>query len=276
MDERGQNWATQVAELLDQARRHRQTLDAGQTLGPLTMTEAYAAQRALTGRRLARGEKVIGWKLGYTSAAMRAQMGVDQPNFGPLTDAMLLPSGAAVADDLVQPRVEPEIALRFARPLSALDGPVGRDDVLAAVDVALAALEVVHSTWTDYRFTVEHNTADGSSAAQVVLGGVLETEALDAVEVDLELDGVPTGHGRGSDASGHPADGVCWLLDQLALDGRGLEAGDVVITGGLTRAAPLAPGGRILARFTGGGMPSPVEVAVRRVGGPRRPSPGRG
>lgn len=264
MGERGPDWARQVAEVLDGARRHRHTLDAERTLGALSMLEAYEVQRALTGRRVARGERVIGWKLGYTSVAMRAQMAVDRPNFGPLTDAMLLPSGAPVADDLVQPRVEPEIALHFARPLSAVEGPVGRGDVLAAVDAALAALEVVHSTWTDYRFTVEHNTADGSSAAQVVLGGELATDVLEAVEVDLVVDGVPAGHGRGSDASGHPADGVVWLLDQLALEGGGLAAGDVVITGGLTRAAPLLPGGRVTATFVGAHLPAPVEVTVCR------------
>jgi 2-keto-4-pentenoate hydratase len=241
-------------------------LDAAETLGPLSLVDAYRVQAQLTRRRLARGERRIGWKLGYTSAVMRSQMGVAEPNHGPLTDAMLLPDDAEVSTELVQPRVEPEIALRFARPLSAEDGPVGRDEVLAAAESAYASLEVVHSTWADYRFTLEQNTADGSSAGQVVLGPRLRTNALDAVEVELSVDGRPAGRGRGSDAAGHPADAVAWLLASLAPDGLGLQAGDVVITGGLTAAAPLQPGSLISALFQGPVLDQPERVTVRRAG----------
>lgn len=258
-----------AAEVIWQAREARVTLDAAATLGPLSVTEAYRIQAGLTRRRLLRGERRAGWKLGYTSAAMRAQMGVAEPNYGPLTDAMLLTDGAAVSEVLVQPRVEPEIALRFARPLSGPAGAVGRDDVLAAADGAFACLEVVHSTWTGYRFTLAQNTADGSSAAQVVLGPELHTDQLEDIEVHLSVDGETAGRGRGSDASGHPADGVVWLLAQLAQDGLGLLPGDIVITGGLTAAAPLPAGGRISARFDGPLRDGPVEVSVRRDSGSR-------
>lgn len=256
--------AGDAASVIWAARREGRLLDPTSVLGDLTMDEAYVVQGALTDRRIAGGERIVGWKLGYTSAAMREQMGVAEPNFGPLTDAMVLASGAVVDDTLVQPRVEPEIALRFARPLSAVEGPRSRCDVLDAVGSAVACLEVVHSTWHDYRFTIAHNTADGSSAAQVVLGEVLIADDLATVEVELSVDGVPVGRGRGADASGHPADGVVWLLDRLAERGLGLRAGDIVITGGLTRAVPLAPGGVVAARYTGGGLASPVTVAVRR------------
>lgn len=246
------------------ARRSGQLLDPQVVLGAITIDEAYAVQALLTQRRLADGERRAGWKLGYTSRAMRQQMGVGEPNFGPLTDAMLLRDGDAVSDLLVQPRVEPEIALRLARPLSAVDANVERGDVLDAVGEAVACLEIVHSTWRDYRFTLEHNTADGSSAAQVVLGAALDADDLAAVEVELTVDGVTSGVGRGADASGHPADGVLWLLDKLALAGDGLHAGDVVITGGLTRAASLVPGGSASARYSGGGLGQPVTIAVHR------------
>jgi len=61
---------------------------------PLPLADAYRVQDQVTALRLAAGERVAGWKLGYTSAVMRAQMGVEAPNFGPLTDAMLLGSPA--------------------------------------------------------------------------------------------------------------------------------------------------------------------------------------
>lgn len=236
------------AERILAAHAARATLDPISTRGPLGLDDAYAVQALVTGARLARGERVVGWKLGYTSLVMREQMGVDAPNFGPLTDAMLVADGAAVPASMTQPRVEPEVALRFAT-----DVPAGADRtaVLAAVASAHAALEVVDSVWTDYRFTLEDNTADGSSAAGVVLGPELPIDRIADVEVTLLVDGTPSGNGRGSDASGHPADGVVWLVEQLATRGEKLRAGDVVITGGLTRAAALEPGTTIEAVFDG-------------------------
>lgn len=214
---------------------------------PLSLAAAYAIQRALTAIRLSEGERVVGWKLGYTSQAMRVQMGVEAPNYGPLTDAMLLTDGANLGDRATQPRAEPEIAIRLARDLS---GPVDLATVLAAVDCAFASLEVVDSVYTDYRFTLEDNTADGSSAAFVVLGSELASyDRLDEVAVRLERNGVPVASAFGAAASGHPLAGVAWLSDQVGAAGGTLAAGQLIITGGLTAAVPLQPGDCVRAVF---------------------------
>lgn len=246
----------EAARILD-AHARRVTLAPISGSVVLTLDQAYAIQALVTQARLDRGERVVGWKLGYTSLAMREQMGIDAPNFGPLTDAMLLPDGGQVPDTLTQPRVEPEVALRLA-----WDIPAGadRDGVLACVASAHASLEIVDSVWTDYRFRLPDNTADGSSAAAVVLGPTLALAQLQSVEVTLWADGIAVGQGRGSDASGHPAEGVVWLAARLAERGQRLRAGDVIITGGLTRAEPLHPGACLRASFTPGG----AEVTVRR------------
>jgi 2-keto-4-pentenoate hydratase len=248
-----ERWAAELAD----ARR------AGESHAPITSTvdlslaDAYAIQRAGTAMRLSRGERVVGWKLGYTSLAMRVQMGIDEPNFGPLTDAMLVRSGDAVSEVLMQPRVEPEIGLRFARPLTGAETVA---DVLAAVEDAFAVLEVVDSVYPGYRFRLEDNTADGSSAAQVVVGPVLRRrESLDEVSVTMRHNGAEVGSATGAAASGHPAAGVVWLVRQLAMTGRRIEAGDIVITGGLTHAVPLAPGDRVVAAFDG-----ETDVATHR------------
>jgi 2-keto-4-pentenoate hydratase len=103
----------QLAEAIWSARQAGRTLDAEATIGSPDLATAYAIQRALLALRIAAGERVVGWKLGYTSEVMRRQMGIDRPNIGPLTDWMLLGSGDAVRERLVQPRVEPEIGLRL-------------------------------------------------------------------------------------------------------------------------------------------------------------------
>ena len=177
------------------AHDHRITLDPISDRLSVTMDDAYAIQSIVTAARLARGERVVGWKLGYTSVAMREQMGVAEANHGPLTDAMLIADGADVAGRFTQPRVEPEVALQFGR-----DVPAGADRaaVLDSVASAHAALEVVDSVWTNYRFRIEDNTADGSSAAGVVLGPQLRLDRIADVRVSLLIDGgvVGIGHGR--------------------------------------------------------------------------------
>ncbi|HXV93373.1 MAG TPA: fumarylacetoacetate hydrolase family protein [Pseudonocardia sp.] len=225
--------ARALAAEIDAAHRERRLLDAAGRA--LDLETAYAAQRELTALRTARGARRIGWKLGYTSEAMRAQMGVAEPNAGPLLDSMLVPDGGRVPEALVHPRVEPEIALRV--------GPDG------APEAALAALEIVDSVWRDYRFTLETNTADGSSAAGVVLGPELPLDGLDTLPVELRHNGTPAGMATGAAAMGHPRSAFDWLAGRLAQWGERLEPGDVVITGGLTVAVALEPGDAVEAAF---------------------------
>jgi len=247
------------------ARALRQARQAGRTLDTLlsdslsfSLDDAYRVQDQVTALRLASGERRAGWKLGYTSAVMRAQMGIDAPNFGPLTDAMLLSSPALLPGIALQPRVEPEIGLRLARRLTA---PCSVDEALDACDGALACLEIVDSVWAGYRFTIEDNTADGSSAAWVAVGSSLPLYDLPSLPVALSVDGEVAERATGAAAGGHPAAGLAWLAGQLAARGLALEPGDLVITGGLTSARPLQAGSRISAAFGVGGA---VTVEVSR------------
>jgi 2-keto-4-pentenoate hydratase len=267
--------AAEVAELarhLLTARRSGRTIPALTQSRPLRLDDAYRIQAELVAARLAAGERRIGWKLGYTSRAMREQMGVDAPNFGPLTDAMLLPDGGRVPSTALQPRVEPEIAVVLGPGVDALTDtvarqgvpPAGRADepwllpaVAEAVDALYAALEVVDSVWTGYQFRLEDNTADGSSAAWFVLGPQLPTEHPESVRVELESASSPLQSGTGADADGHPLRGVAWLAARLHERGDRLQVGDIVITGGLTRAVPLD--GQVRARFS---SPSGERVEV--------------
>ena len=214
-------------------------------------TTAYAVQRQLVEDRLARGERVVGWKVGYASAVMREQMGVDEPNLGPLTDAMLLADGDRLPHAGLHPRVEPEIAV-------VLDGDVPAGTVLSPADLPVRelrlALEVVDSAWQDYRFAIGDNTADSSSAAFGVLGPVLVPgTAWGDLAVELLLDGEVVATGFADAAMGDPVASAAWLAGALAAAGyaRGLRAGDVVLTGGLTRAMPLLPGAVVSARAGG-------------------------
>jgi 2-keto-4-pentenoate hydratase len=253
------------AAVLAAARRDRVGCEPISSSVDLTIDDAYAIQHAGVALRLARGENVVGWKLGYTSLAMRTQMGIDEPNFGPLTDAMLVANDGVAGVALIQPRVEPEIGLRFSRSLSA---DADLEEVLESVGEVFGCLEIVDSVYPGYRFRLEDNTADGSSAAGVVIGPAIDgIERLEDIAVVFRHNGVECGSATGRAASGHPALGVVWLVHRLALQGRRVEAGHIVITGGLTRAVPLDAGDRVEAVFD-----DLIRVAVHRAS----PQEGRG
>jgi 2-keto-4-pentenoate hydratase len=223
----------ELAATIDSAHRERRLLDAAaQPL--LGLAAAYAVQRELTALRTSRGANRIGIKLGYTSRAMREQMGIDEPNHGPLLDTMRITDGR-VPETLVQPRIEPEIALVLGPDLA----PVA----------ARAALEVVDSVWQDYRFSLELNTADGSSAAGVALGPPLAFDGLAALPVRLFRNGATVAEGTGAAAMGDPLRALDWLRRALSAVPEALRPGDVVITGGLTAAIPIQPGDVVEAVF---------------------------
>ncbi len=210
--------------------------------------------------RLVSGGGVGGWKLGYTSDAMREQMGISEPNFGPLARAMILDPGTRIGADrhpVMQPRVEPEIAAVIGREIPAHADVAA---VRACVRSWNLALEVVDSVWQDYRFDWHLNTADGSSAAYVLLGPSLTGAGtrLTDLRVDLRRNGELVGSGRGDAAMGDPAVALNWLVGRLAERGLALRPRDVVITGGITPAVPLLPGDRIEA------MAGEVSVRVLR------------
>jgi 2-keto-4-pentenoate hydratase len=222
---------------------------------------AYAVQEAGVRLLVADGERPIGFKLGLTSRAKQAQMGVAEPLYGELTDAMLLDIGEPlVAADHIQPRVEPEIAFLVGTDLAG--ERVGTTQVLAATAAVAPAIEVIDSRYAGYSFTLPDVIADNASAARLVLGGVRRTA--DGIDLRLlgcvlERNGRVVSTAAGAASLGHPAAAVAWLVRALARRGRGLAAGDVVLSGALTEALPVAPGDVVVARL---GRLGTVELPI--------------
>ena len=191
------------------------------------------------------GETLIGAKLGFTSRAMRVAMGVDRPNFGWLTDAMVIGDGRAPLDALIHPKVEPEIALVLGEELKA---PVGAADVLAAVRWAVPALEIVDSRYRDFRFRSNDNIADNSSAAMVVLGSPAPVRGIDLARVGVvvSVNGEMRFTAAGAAAYDHPAAAAAWMINTCE---QALPKGSVIITGGLTSPVDLVPSTAVIAEF---------------------------
>lgn len=219
----------------------------------LDLDTAYAIQDEMVCRRVeSEGETIVGVKLGLTSRAKQRRMNVDSPLTAWLTDAMALPAGAPVpVEELIHPRVEPEIVFVLGRRLT---GPgVTAATALAAVERVYAGLEVIDSRYTDFRFTLPDVVADNASAARFILGGVgLPPEELDlALEACLlEVDGRVVDTATGAAVQGHPAEALALAANSLARRQVALEPGWIVMTGGMTDAVPLRPGTRVAAHFT--------------------------
>ena len=217
----------------------------------LTEQDAYRVQDAVLA---AEGDVPVGYKIGFTSQAMREQMGVSSPNYGRLTEPMYVGpnAGPLPLSGLIHPRVEPEIALLVKRDLA---GPeLTPTAVYPAIRWAFGALEVVDSRYRDYRFLAADNTADNSSAARFVLGSAVSLGTvpdLRLVGTLLWRDGLIIARGLGADALGDPVRAVAWLANRLGESGGTLEAGSIVLTGGLTRACSAGQGGSFVAEFAG-------------------------
>ncbi|GAB4359541.1 MAG: fumarylacetoacetate hydrolase family protein [Immundisolibacter sp.] len=239
-----------AARLLHAADERRAGAPLSETRPDLDEADAYAIQAALLERR---GGVRVGYKLGFTSAAMREQMGVEHPNSGVLLADMRLDTPRLPAEALIQPRLEPEIAILLARDLHG--ATVTPEQVAAATAAVLPALEVVDSRYRDYRFKAVDNIADNSSAARYRTGAPRALSAvgdLRLVGVLLEIDGITVDQGLGAAALGSPLAAVAWLVRHLAARGEELKAGELVLTGGLTRAHALRPGQTAVAHFGGG------------------------
>jgi 2-oxo-3-hexenedioate decarboxylase len=240
------------ADYLFDAARRNEAVPAITSIEPtLSTADAYAIQDKLIERRLSLGERLVGAKVGLTSRAKQREMGIDEPVYGWLTDAMALETGASLElSTLIHPRAEPEIVFILGEPLA---GPgVGIHDVLAATSAVCCGLEVLDSRFVDFRFLLPDVIADNTSASRFVLGPV----AVPPAELDLSLvgclfeeNGIVAATAAGAAILGHPATAVAKLANFLGQRGRRLEPGWIVLSGGLTAARSLTPGLHLDAMF---------------------------
>jgi 2-keto-4-pentenoate hydratase len=226
----------------------------------LSLTDAYEIQLIQIGRRTESGRRILGHKVGLTSAAMQRQLGVTQPDFGHLTDEMFYPENTPIAaGTFLQPRIEPEVAFVLRRDLA---GPgVTAAEAAAAVDFVLPALELIDSRIRDWKITLLDTIADNASSGGLVLGS--RPRRLD--EVDLRLGGCvlrrgaeTAGTGAGGAVLGSPLNSLIWLANTLGERGVVLRAGHVVLPGSVTASVPVRPGDVFTAAFTGLGSVTAV------------------
>ncbi|MHA6890118.1 2-keto-4-pentenoate hydratase [Ralstonia pseudosolanacearum] len=237
-----------------------QAARSGQPIPPLRETyphfngeDAYAVQEINTRRQLDNGARLVGRKIGLTARSVQQQLGVDQPDFGMLFAHMAFQDGEPIGwSRLMQPKVEAEVALVLERDLP--DPGVTVAEMLRATAFALPAIEVVGSRIADWNIRFVDTVADNASSSAFVLGST----PVSLSGLDLRLAGMVMARGAdqvslgaGAACLGHPLNAAVWLANTMATRGRGLVAGDIVLTGALGPMVAVRPGDVFEARIEG-------------------------
>lgn len=234
-------WAAAIVA----ARRLHWLLEPITEVEQLTMDEAYAIQRIVVGERIARGERLIGWRLGYTSEAIRERIGAGRIAMAPLTDRMVITDESITGDEMLQPRVAPEIALILDRPVPVDVVPA---QALSTVRELRLVLVVVDSPWHGDCHRIEDDTAAGASMARLALGCPLAAVDLFADNVVVEVNGEAVATVAVGASLDQALESLCWLARELARRGALLGEGELVTTGALTPAVSLRPSGAVQVR----------------------------
>ncbi|WP_433378665.1 2-keto-4-pentenoate hydratase [Actinoplanes sp. CA-142083] len=217
---------TDYADALDDALTGVKELRSGS----FATDDPYAVQRDVVDRRLARGEKAVGIKLGLTSRAKMQQMGVDEVIWGWLTDAMRIADGGSLdLSQRIHPKVEPEVAFLV------------RGGEIAAI---APAIEVIDSRWLDFKFTLPEVIADNTSAAGFVVGNWQPVPAgVENLGVLLEIDGRVVQIGSTAAILGDPR--RAFAEAARLYPGRAIPDESIVLAGAATAAVSVKPGSAV-------------------------------
>ncbi len=226
----------------------------------ITIEDAYHISLRMVGRRVELdGETIVGKKIGVTSAPVQEMLGVFQPDFGFLTDAMHYPDGAEipVAGNLIQPRAEGEIAFRLK---SDLVGPgVTEQDVLNATESIMPCFEIVDSRIQNWNIKIEDTVSDNASCGVYTLGSnEVDPRTIDLPNLKMKVykNGELHSEGVGSAVQGNPLTAVAWLANTLGEFGIEFKAGEVILSGSLVPLIPVVAGDQMHLELEGVGTAS--------------------
>lgn len=226
------------AALLQTARLNRSPIDPLTRRYPnLTVEQAYQIQAAGIELRRKAGERVVGFKLGFTSEAKREQMHLHSIIYGVLTHAMK--EGASAL--WIAPKLEVEVAFILGKDIKS---PLSREEALAACSGVCTAIEIIDSRYRNFQFTLPDVIADNTSSCAFILSPVIHKPTdidLRHLEVRLEVDGKIVEKSNTDAISGDPVVSLIQLSQLFAKRGQIIPAGSIVLAGSAIEAIPLQP-----------------------------------
>ncbi len=252
-----------INELASVAREVADSIVTGAQITPFSMRgtplDPDAAYRAAAELRRLRGGRVVGRKIGFTNRGIWKRYGVSSPMWGDVfadTRIELGGQGTAVAlSGLAEPRLEPEIALGLAKAPRADMDLIELGDCVGWV---APAFEIVQSIYPGWRFDIADCIVAGALHGRLLLGPCVSAQSLDLerlpeIAVTLCKDGEKVENGVGANALDGPIHALAHLVALLETDPHNpqLAAGEIVSTGTLTDAWPIAPGQTWSAQYRG-------------------------
>ena len=227
---------------------------ATSNLGELSVAEAYEVQAMVIEKRIQKGERIVGWKVGATSRVLLEMLrGItDEPVFGCMTTNSVYTNGSEIAaSKFCSPLFEGEIAFIMGKPLKG-PGITSADVAMATFGVA-AGVELVDSRLKAGDGDFNNFIADNSGHAGFVLGSTVRPIS----DLDLRVEGVMLrkngrllGSACGCEALGNPINVVAWLANKLAQFDREIGAGEIITTGTLGQPIPIEAGDVIDVSYT--------------------------
>jgi 2-oxo-3-hexenedioate decarboxylase len=241
-----------AGDVLAALANNKQIAPFSSRLGGLTLSDAYRVTPVLRSAFEARGEKIVGRKIGFTNSGMWKAYGVDAPIWGYATDRTtrdLAQTGTINAADFPEPRIEPEIMFGLnAAPSPGMAG----DALLDCIDWVALGYEIVQSIYPGWKFTAADVVAANGVHGCLLIGKrhrIAPRKAewlreLAAFEVALHCDGSVSQQGGGALVLGSPLNALAHLVGLLADDPHNppLRAGEIISTGTLTLAMPVGAG----------------------------------
>lgn len=214
---------------------------------------AYQVQEINTEKWLSEGRRLVGRKIGLTSQAVQMQLGVNQPDYGMLFADMDVADGEAVdVGRVLQPKVEAEVAFALSQDLD--EERLTTADMIASIDYAVAAIEIVGSRVANWDIRILDTIADNASSGLFVLGHQpRKLSEFDARQCGMVMErrGEPISMGAGVACLGSPVTAALWLAKKMAGAGRPLKKGDIILSGALGPMVPVEPGDVVEARIEG-------------------------
>ena len=251
------NTINEIASELFFALKNQETIQPlSERYEEIDINDAYQISRKFLSLRVDKGETVIGKKIGVTSPVVQEMLGVNQPDFGFLTDKMFVKnkSNFLLKDSLIQPRPETEIAFILK---ADIQGPgITKEDVILATEKIVPCFEIVDSRIDDWKIKIQDTIADNASCGIFVLGEgscLPEKFPMDELEVIVYKNGDFLSSGLGSAVQGHPAEAVAWLANTLGEYDIPLLKGEFILSGSLVPLEPALVGDKFSLELKGVG-----------------------
>lgn len=231
---------TALAAILDEAALRAKPVAQLSINHHFSLDEAYEIQRIAIEKRLGRGEKIVGLKMGFTSEAKMKQMGVNDLIWGILTDAMQIEDGGTLSlSKFIHPRAEPEVCFRIAK---NIDRELDAEELMDHVDAIAPAIEIIDSRYENFKFSLEDVVADNCSSSGFVVGKWSSPkQSISKLGMRLNFGGKVVAEGSSEDIMGNPWKSLQAATRLAAQYQMPIKKGYVILAGAATAAEFISP-----------------------------------